>query len=155
MAHRGNASKCYTLTLGSSNPNMSRIPMKPSVACFTALFNTLIDLDALDPAVPTVEACWDATSPWWWTLSLLVQITLLTLLANENAKTISNCSSVWIYKQTIILPETYLSEESVPEVEPSRLRELARLTMVATVRQYSALARASRVMFDCSEKTVM
>lgn len=36
------------------------------------------------------------------------------------------------------------SDDSVPSVEPRRLRELARRTMVATVRQYSALASASR-----------
>lgn len=48
--------------------------------------------------------------------------------------------------------EAHLSEDRVPEVEPNRLRELARLTMVATVRQYSALARASRVMLDCLKK---
>lgn len=61
MVYRANShnADCYTLTLtlGSSKPNMSRMPIKPSVACFTALFNTLMDLDALDPAVPTVEAC--------------------------------------------------------------------------------------------------
>lgn len=45
--------------------------MKPSVACLTALLRTLMDLDAFEPAVPTVDACWDATSAWWWTLSLL------------------------------------------------------------------------------------
>ena len=50
------------VTLGSSNPNISRIPMNPSVACFTAEFNTLIDLEAFEQAVPTVEACLDATS---------------------------------------------------------------------------------------------
>lgn len=48
----------YTqLTLGSSNPNMSRMPIDPSVACRTALLRAAIDLLDLDPAVPTVDAC--------------------------------------------------------------------------------------------------
>ncbi len=46
----------------SSNPNMSRMPMNPSVAWRTALFSRAIDLaDFLEPAVPTVEAWWLAT----------------------------------------------------------------------------------------------
>lgn len=44
--------------------------------------------------------------------------------------------------------DSLLSELSVPEDEPILLRLLALLTMVATVRQYRALARASLVMFD-------
>jgi hypothetical protein len=44
-------------TLGSSNPNMSRIPMNPSVACLTAVLRTAMDRLDLDPAVPTVDAC--------------------------------------------------------------------------------------------------
>lgn len=42
--------------LGSSKPNMSRMPMKPSVACLTALFKAAIDLlPAL--VAPMVDAC--------------------------------------------------------------------------------------------------
>ena len=50
--------KCSSwLGLLSSNPNMSRIPMNPSVACRTALFKIAMDLlDFLEPDVPTVEA---------------------------------------------------------------------------------------------------
>lgn len=47
-------------TFGSSNPNMSRIPMDPSVACLamlTALLSAAMDLLDLEPAVPTVDAC--------------------------------------------------------------------------------------------------
>jgi hypothetical protein len=51
----------FELTLGSSNPNISKIPINPSVACLTALFKAAIDLLDFDPAVPTVEACWLAT----------------------------------------------------------------------------------------------
>ncbi|KDR05711.1 hypothetical protein L798_04623 [Zootermopsis nevadensis] len=42
----------------SSKPNMSRIPIKPSVAWRTALLRAAMDLLDLEPAVPTVEACW-------------------------------------------------------------------------------------------------
>ena len=41
-----------------------------------------------------------------------------------------------------------LSEDKVPDVEPSLLSELALRTMVATVRQYRAFARASLVRLD-------
>lgn len=44
-------------TFGSSNPNISKIPMEPSVAWRTALFKAAIDLLDLEPAVPTVDAC--------------------------------------------------------------------------------------------------
>lgn len=37
---------------------MSRIPIKPSVAWRTALLRAAMDLLDLEPAVPTVEACW-------------------------------------------------------------------------------------------------
>jgi hypothetical protein len=50
--------KTTQLTLGSSKPNISRIPMNPSVAWRTALLRAAMDLLDLDPAVPTVEACW-------------------------------------------------------------------------------------------------
>lgn len=43
-----------------------------------------------------------------------------------------------------ILTDSLESEDRVPSVEPSRLSEFARRTIVATVRQYSALASASR-----------
>lgn len=46
----------------SSNPNMSRIPMKPSVAWRTALFRATIDFEPEFP--PMVEACWLFTSAW-------------------------------------------------------------------------------------------
>lgn len=46
-----------SLTLGSSKPNMSKIPIEPSVAWRTALLRAAMDLDDFDPAVPTVEAC--------------------------------------------------------------------------------------------------
>lgn len=45
------------LTLLASNPNMSKIPMNPSVACLTAEFNTVMDLEALTPPEPIVDAC--------------------------------------------------------------------------------------------------
>lgn len=99
--------------MGSSNPNMSKIPIDPSVAClamFTALFRAAMDLLDLEPAVPMVDACWLATSAWLWTESL----------------------------------ESLLN---VPSVEPSRFKLFARRTMVATVRQYKALARESLIEF--------
>lgn len=98
-------------TFGSSKPNMSRMPMKPSVACLTALLSAAIDFELFDPAVPTVDACWLATSAWLWT-------------------------------------DSFELEERVPKVEPSLFKLFARLTMVATVRQYRALARESLVVFD-------
>ncbi len=76
---------------------MSRIPMNPSVACRTAVLRTAIERLDFEPAVPTVDACWLATSAWLWTESLE-------------------------------------SELSVPDIH-SRLRLLARLTIVATVLQ--------------------
>ena len=39
-------------TLASSKPNMSNIPMKPSVACLTAELSTFIDLLDLAPFEP-------------------------------------------------------------------------------------------------------
>lgn len=41
------------LGFGSSKPNMSRIPMKPSVACRTALFNAVMLLEPVPPARDT------------------------------------------------------------------------------------------------------
>lgn len=52
---------------------MSSMPMDPSVAClamFTALLRAAIDLLDLEPAVPTVDACWLVTSAWLCTESL-------------------------------------------------------------------------------------
>lgn len=46
------------LTLTSSNPNMSRMPMNPSVAWRTAELSTVIDLEDLAPLEPMVDACW-------------------------------------------------------------------------------------------------
>ena len=46
-----------------------------------------------------------------------------------------------------------LSEDSVPEVDPSRFIEFALRTIVATVRQYKAFARASRVMLDYKKRS--
>lgn len=76
---------------------MSRMPMKPSVACRTAVLSTAIERLDLEPAVPTVDACWLITSAWLCT-------------------------------------ESFESELSVPDMH-SRLRLLARRTIVATVRQ--------------------
>lgn len=47
-----------TLTLLASNPNMSKMPMNPSVACLTAELSTVMDLEALTPPEPIVDACW-------------------------------------------------------------------------------------------------
>ena len=92
--------RCSSLEgLESSNPNMSRMPMNPSVEqCLTALLRRAMDLlDFLEPAVPTVDATWLATSKC--------------------------CDSLE-------------SELMVPERGPTGLlRLLARLTIVATVRQ--------------------
>merc|ERR1719232_964126 len=70
--HRLMQSCSSWLGLLSSNPNMSRIPMNPSVALLACLMAWLrmarLLLDFLLPAVPTVLAWRLATS--WWTDSL-------------------------------------------------------------------------------------
>lgn len=92
--------------MGSSKPNISRIPMKPSVAWRTALLSAAIDLLDLEPAVPAVLACWLSTSAWLCTDS---------------------------FESELSVPSVEPSVE--PRVEPSRFRLLALRTMVATVRQ--------------------
>ena len=66
------------LGLLSSKPNMSKIPMNPSVACFKAWLRSAIDLfDLLELDVPTVEA-WRLDTydddKWIWIWTLLYEI---------------------------------------------------------------------------------
>lgn len=88
------------LTLLASNPNMSRMPMKPSVACLTAEFKTVIDLDAFTPPDPMVEACWLLFSRWWkWKKNQGLMETIwhkVTLSYSKNQK-LNALRVLWAY----------------------------------------------------------
>lgn len=105
--------------------------MNPSVAWRTALFNATMDLEPELP--PIVDACWLLTSTWLWTDSLESELSVPEprLLGVE-------VEMISIINQPCVafLKDFY------------RFKLLARLTIVATVRQYRAFANESLVMFD-------
>lgn len=97
-------------SFGSSNPNMSRIPIKPSVACRTALFNAAIDFEPEFP--PTVDACWLFTSTWLWTDSLEseLRVPLPSLIRNVGIKNQNMFCARFLPFQTV--SSTYNSRNS-------------------------------------------
>ena len=75
----------------------------------------------------------------------------LRIINSINDKTVRSYKSKYC-RITNRTPNPYLSEDNVPEVDPRRFIEFALRTIVATVRQYRALARASRVILDYKRK---
>lgn len=58
----------------------------------------------------------------------------------------------WLVTSAWLWTDSFESDDNVPRVEPSLFKLLALLTIVATVRQYRALASESLVMLDCINK---